>query len=278
MAELYEQGNIRTGDGLELFFCRNIPHRPRGIVVLLHSAAEHSGRYREVAAGLKEAGYAVYRFDCRGHGRSDGPRGDLQAFQDYVCDADLVVEHARAQFPGLPVFLAGHSMGALVAVAYAAQHPGKLCGEVTAGAAVRLPPALSFLDGGTNRRERGDERFSMMMPYWKAGEADSWQDDSLMLDSVTVRLAGNVWLYGADWFRERAKDVEAPLFILHGEEDSFVPPEQSQWLYDSVASKDRTLRVYPRRGHILLKERDDVLQDVIGWLDGHTASPGHTAL
>lgn len=271
MAELYEQGNIRTGDGLDLFFCRNIPNRPRGIVVFLHSVAEHSGRYREVAAGLKEAGYGVYRFDCRGHGRSDGARGDVQGFLDYVCDADLVVERARAHFPGLPVFLAGHSMGALVAVAYAVLHPGKLRGEITAGAAVRLPPALGFLNGGTNRRERGDERFSMVMPYWKAGEDGSWQDDGLMLDSVTVRLAGNVWLYGADWFRARAGEVETPLFILHGEEDSFVPPEYSRWLYDSVGSKDRTLRLYPRRGHRLLNERDDVLQDVIGWLDRRTA-------
>lgn len=275
MAEMYEQGNLRTCDGLALFFCRNIPNRPRGIVVLLHSVAEHSGRYRDVAAALKEAGYGVYRFDCRGHGRSDGARGDVQAFLDYVGDADLMVEHARRNFPGLPVFLVGHSMGGFVAVAYAALHPGKLNGEITAGAAVRMPPALGFLNGGTNGRERGDERFSLLM---EEVERYAWRDDALMLDSVTVRLAGNVWLYGVDWFSGKVREVDTPLFILHGEEDGFIPPACSRWLYDSVSSLDKSMRVYPGRGHVLLKKRDEVLEDIIDWLDDRTAPPRKAAI
>ncbi|MBQ4616420.1 MAG: lysophospholipase [Mailhella sp.] len=271
MAEMFEQGVIRTNDGLNLFYRRDIPRRPKGIVVLLHSLAEHSGRYDEVALRLNKAGYGVYRFDCRGHGRSDGPRGDVQNFHDYVQDTDVVVDRARRENPESPVFLVGQSMGGFVAAAYAAEHPGKLAGEVTVGAAVRRMPALDFLDDERRHRlrERGDERFSLMLPYWKDRGYDSWSSDRLILDSVTVRLAGNVWLYGADWFAPRMKDVVTPLFILHGEDDELVPSETAKWFYDGVSSQDRTLRTYPHLANGMLERDGDILGDIVAWLDTH---------
>ncbi len=270
MAEMFEQGTIRTGDGLNLFFTRDIPHRPRGIAVLLHALAEHSGRLDAAAHALKEAGYGVYRFDCRGHGRSDGPRGDVQNFHDYVQDAALVLEHARRAFPYTPLFLIGQGMGGLVAASYAAEHPEALAGEVTLGAAVRLFPALGFLTEEVphKHRERGDERFSLMLPQWRERGEDPWSADRLMLDSVTVRLAGNVWLYGADWFEPRVKDVVTPLFILHGEDDELVPIESSRWFYEAVSSPDRSLRTYPHRSD-LLNGQGEALGDIIAWLDAH---------
>ena len=271
MAEIFECVNLRTPDGLNLYLRRDIPHRPRGIVVLLHSLGEHGGRYEAAAEKLSSAGYAVYRFDFRGHGRSDGPRGDVQSFQDYLIDVDAAVEHARKAFPALPLFLIGHSMGGLVAAAYAAEHPGSVDGGVTTGAAVRLMPALDFLKGCSrySHGERGDERFSFVMPYWQEEGAEAWREDRFMLDSVTVRLAGRVWIQGADWFAPRVKDVTAPLLILHGEEDCLVPPEASKWFYESVSSQDRTLNLYPKRGHLLLGGYSDVLDDIAAWLDAH---------
>ena len=276
MAEIFECVNLRTPDGLNLYLRRDIPHRPRGIAVLLHSLGEHGGRYGAAAEKLSSAGYAVYRFDFRGHGRSDGPRGDVQSFQDYLSDVDAAVEHARKAFPALPLFLIGHSMGGLVAAAYAAEHPGSVDGEVTTGAAVRLMPALDFLKGCSrySHGERGDERFSFVMPYWQEGGEAAWQEDSFMLDSVTIRLAGRVWIQGADWFAPRMKDVTTPLFILHGEEDCLVPPEASKWLYEGVSSQDRTLNLYPERGHILLGGDSDVLDDIAAWLDAHGRREG----
>ncbi|MES6484246.1 alpha/beta fold hydrolase [Cutibacterium acnes] len=42
----------------------------KGAVVIVHGAAEHSGRYDYLAKRLNDAGYSTYRFDHRGHGRS----------------------------------------------------------------------------------------------------------------------------------------------------------------------------------------------------------------
>lgn len=270
MAEIFECGTMRTRDGLNLYFRLNRPRRPKALVIFLHSLGEHCGYYEDMTEKLNEAGYGVCRFDCRGHGRSDGPRGDVQDFQDYLRDVDTVVELVRKAFPGLALFLMGHSMGGLVAAAYAAEYPGKVDGGITAGAAVRMMPALEFLkrDARYYHRERGDERFSFVIPRQKTRTTDKGED-GLVLDSVTVRLAGRVWIEGADWFASHRKDITAPLFILHGESDGLVPPEASKWLYDGIASEDRALRLYPERGHSLLEGDAEVLGDIVAWLDAH---------
>lgn len=272
MADIFADGFLRTEDGLNLYLRRDIPHRPRALILLLHSLGEHSGLYRAAAARLNKAGYGVYRLDFRGHGRSDGPRGDVQNFEDYLRDTDAAVESARRAFPGLALILLGHSMGALVAASYAVAFPGKVDGEVSTCGALRMIPALEFLRGCSRHThsERGDERFSLLLP--KRQEADRWQDDRQRLDSVTVRLAGNVWIQGADWFAPRMKELTTPLLILHGEDDSLVPPEISRWFYEGVSSQDRRLLLYPAQGHSLLKEDGEALDDIIAWLDTHRHS------
>ena len=269
MADIFEDGFLRTEDGLNLYLRRDIPHRPRALILLLHSLGEHSGLYSAAAARLNKAGYGVYRLDFRGHGRSDGPRGDVQNFEDYLRDTDAAVESARRAFPGLALILLGHSMGALVAASYAVAFPGKVDGEVSTCGALRMIPALEFLRGCSRHThsERGDERFSLLLP--RKQEKDDWQGDRQRLDSVTVRLAGKVWIQGADWFAPRMKELTTPLLILHGEDDSLVPPEISRWFYEGVSSQDRRLLLYPAQGHSLLKEDGEALDDIIAWLDTH---------
>ncbi len=271
MQEMRQSEAIRTWDGLNLYLRKDVPRQSKGLVVILHALGEHGGCYEEVSRALNAAGYGVYRFDSRGHGRSDGPRGDIQDFRDYISDTDLVVEQAHAAFPRHPLFLLGYGMGGLVAASYAAAHPNKVDGEITVGAALRMMPALEFLHGSgfTHHRERGDERFSLIMPQGWGRNMGGRGDDRFMLDSVTVRLAGNVWFTGADWFAQHMKDVVTPVLILHGEDDSLVPPESSQWFYAGVSSQDRSLRVYPKSGHIQIQEGSEVLADVLNWLDMH---------
>src|SRR4051812_1687572 len=88
----------------------------RAVAVMVHGYAEHTGRYREVAHVLVERGLAVIGFDLRGHGRSSGRRGHIEAFGDYLDDLDAVLALARKEHPGLPVVLVAHSNGGLIAL------------------------------------------------------------------------------------------------------------------------------------------------------------------
>ncbi len=111
---------VTARDGTTLHLERHMPEGPvRGVVVMLHGFAVHCGPYRPVAAAFAKAGLDVTAFDTRGHGQSTGRRGHVQRFKDFENDLHLVIETARAQAPGLPVALLGHSHGGTIALHYA---------------------------------------------------------------------------------------------------------------------------------------------------------------
>ncbi len=91
------------------------PNGPAGIVVVSHGYAEHSGRYRELAHVIVNAGWAALTYDVRGHGKSPGVRGYVAAFHEYTDDLRRVIEVARGLVAApAPLVLLGHSNGSLI--------------------------------------------------------------------------------------------------------------------------------------------------------------------
>ena len=103
---------------------------PVGLLVLCHGYTETCTKYHELIYYFLRHGFHVLAYDHRGHGRSfrevKNPykihAEDFDA--DYVGDLDLIVQKvARKEFPALPLFLYGHSMGGCVAARYIELHP-----------------------------------------------------------------------------------------------------------------------------------------------------------
>jgi len=112
--------DVQTEDGLRLRGIRREAEDPRAEVVLVHGYGEHAGRYAEAVEQWAGRGLNVTAFDLRGHGRSDGPRGHVDRFEDYHRDLDAVVGLVRDR-SSLPRLLFGHSMGGLLALHYLCQ-------------------------------------------------------------------------------------------------------------------------------------------------------------
>src|SRR4051812_16789106 len=110
-----------TSDGLELPLYR-WPTReaPRASIALIHGLAEHAGRYSALAARLNAAGIELLAIDLRGHGRAPGKRAYVERFDDYLLDAQALLD-AAVQTVRNPtrLFLMGHSMGGVIAALYA---------------------------------------------------------------------------------------------------------------------------------------------------------------
>ena len=71
-----DEFTLASDDGVDVFCRRWLPTgKPRAAVVVVHGAAEHSGRYARVAELLQGEGYAVYTLDLRGHGHTSGTTG-----------------------------------------------------------------------------------------------------------------------------------------------------------------------------------------------------------
>lgn len=101
----------------------------KGILLISHGLAEHSKRYRPFAEAMTREGYHVYAWDHRGHGETTAPDAPIGRFalrngvRIVVDDLMAVREKAITDHPGLPVILFGHSMGGLIALNAAIDHP-----------------------------------------------------------------------------------------------------------------------------------------------------------
>ena len=71
---MQQQLTKQAPEGFLLVGRIDAPERPKAAIVIVHGLCEHFGRYDYVTQRLLEAGYAVVRFDHRGHGRSMGKK------------------------------------------------------------------------------------------------------------------------------------------------------------------------------------------------------------
>ncbi|MFC3676157.1 alpha/beta hydrolase [Ferrovibrio xuzhouensis] len=121
---------------------------PQAAVVIAHGMAEHAERYARFAAALTAAGFAVYAFDHRGHGRTARSATELGHFADRdgwnraVADLAAVCDLAAQRHPGLPVLLFAHSMGSFMAQQLLYEYSDRIAGCVLCGSNGK-PPALA---------------------------------------------------------------------------------------------------------------------------------------
>ena len=132
--------SFTADDDFEVFYRRWTPDDPvRGVVLIVHGASEHSGRYARFAEVLRDDGSAVYALDLRGHGRTAESTGrgriGARGVEGLLDDVHELANRARADFPSLPVVLFGHSMGSLIAQVYVERSGDTLAGYVLSGSA-----------------------------------------------------------------------------------------------------------------------------------------------
>jgi pimeloyl-ACP methyl ester carboxylesterase len=131
-----------AGEGPPIVLCHGITATRRYVV--------HGSR------ALERAGHRVIAYDARGHGESDpAPAGQSYGYPELVDDLERVVAEQLGEGPFV---LAGHSMGAHTAVAYALRHPERLTGLVAIGPVYLgeiSPASLAYWDGLATALEAG---------------------------------------------------------------------------------------------------------------------------
>lgn len=79
----------------------------------IHGGMAHGGDFVTLALYFRPHGIATVSFDMHGH---DGKRRvDVPGFQTFLADIVLFLDWVKSIYPGLPIFVMGHSMGALIA-------------------------------------------------------------------------------------------------------------------------------------------------------------------
>jgi alpha-beta hydrolase superfamily lysophospholipase len=127
----YREGTGVGAQGIQLYWRIWEAANPMASLLLVHGLGEHSGRYRSFAEALAEAGTSVFAFDLRGHGKSPGPRGDVDAFPRLLEDLLGMEDEMSRQLPAKgPRFLMGHSLGGLISIRRLQVFKGPFSGAV----------------------------------------------------------------------------------------------------------------------------------------------------
>lgn len=269
--------SLTGGGGARIVYDAWTPASVDGVVVLSHGMGEHARRYDHVVARLGELGLAVYVPDHRGHGRSGGRRMYVRSIDEYTADLHLLFGEVAARHPGHVPFLIGHSMGAMIALAYALEHQASLralalsATPVVPGSGIGRPAiAVAKILGRVAPAtpvQALDSKYISKDPAVVA----AYDADPLVYHGKIPAGVGSAMLTTMAVFQRRLPSLTLPTLVLHGTEDRLVDPAGSRLIADTAGSADLTLHIYDGLHHEVFNEpeRDRVLDDLTAWLKTH---------
>lgn len=270
-----ESGTDVTPDGTTLFWVSLAPVEPTALVVILHGYGEHSGRYLHVVETLVQRGFAVLRYDMRGHGRSGGRRGFVDVFGDYLEDLERMLAIGRRSAPSRPLYLLAHSHGGLVALRRLVDRDDDIAGAILSApyvAAFRPPPraAVSAIHAVGRVLPR------LRIPFGRRVERlthDPAMQAETGRDPLRTPVATPRWYAEMratqELVQRRAAGLRLPLLVLLAGDDTVTASASVERAFEQIASDDVTVITYPGQRHELFNEveRDEVLADVVAWIE-----------
>ena len=129
VAERREPGTFERIEGQPIYYEHFRADAPKGVIVISHGFTESVQKYTESIYYMLQAGYEVWAFDHRGHGKSvrlnDNPYVvHIERFGNYVEDLRYLTEMFVKPAAGkLPLYLYCHSMGGCIGVRIMEQYP-----------------------------------------------------------------------------------------------------------------------------------------------------------
>lgn len=279
---------------------------PRGIVQISHGMCEYFSRYTPFARYLCSLGYIVCGNDHLGHGMSVPPGGSLGFFGQkngwsvLVDDLAKLTDIMQQRYPGLPYFLFGHSMGAMLSRLYLMRYSDKLTGCILSGT-----PSNNHLSGVGIRmsnsviHSHGPMFRSAMLNNLATGRYNSHIPhpntpfDWLTRDRTTVALyqsdAKCNFIFTAAGFRDLFRMVQnctaptcvtevrnkVPILFISGDADPVGGygngVKRIISAYKSCGFHDVSSIMYPDSRHEVLNEINhvEVYNDISGWLEAH---------
>ena len=271
----HSEFEFKTFDRLSLFGQSWQPEdRPRAVVYLIHGLGEHSGRYSHVADRLTQAGYSMFAFDLRGHGKSPGPRGHIPSYEALMKDISSLLEVANKQFPQLSSFLYGHSLGGNLVLNYILRHQPQLKGVIVSDPWLRLAfesprfkiilaQITDYIWPSFSQKNGLDTKVLSRDPE----VVHAYENNPLVHDHISSRMFIGIYQSGY-WALEHASEFSLPLLLMHGGDDKIISVKASGEFADQI-SENCTFKIWDGLYHDIHNEpeKEEVFKFLIDWLD-----------
>ncbi|GAU93708.1 hypothetical protein RvY_05604 [Ramazzottius varieornatus] len=254
--------------------------KPRGLVFMAHGLFEYCGTDKTLIDALIGAGYFVFGHDHSGHGKSGGIKGQVISIDHYVTDVLAHVEVVKQKFPGLPVFIVGHSMGGTITLLAALEQPQLFRGVVlVAPFIIENPEAASPLKKFLARHlskiapNLGMVNLNNDHLTFNREVVERFNTDPLIFrDKVTIGT-GYALLQAIEKLGPRIKDIRFPFLCIHGDADKMADVRGAR-LLENTPSTDKTISIYPNAYHRVQDEPNGVgekcVAEVLSWISARS--------
>lgn len=248
----------------------------KAVVCLVHGLGEHSGRYAHVAEALNAAGYTLFGFDLRGHGKSGGARGHTPTYDVLMDDIGRLLDEAAARYPDRPRFLYGHSLGGNLVLNYGLRRKPAIAGVISTSPGLRvtnpLPPLQIALARVMNKLQPGMQIANGLALDGLARDPEvirAYTHDPLVHNKISVRLATGM-LDAGEWAIVHAAEFPLPLLLVHGTADKLTSARATEEFAAKVPAGRCTLKLWEGFYHETHNEPEkaEVLAYMVNWLHG----------
>lgn len=224
----------------------------KGTVIFCHGRFGSKDPDLKYVPWFHEAGYNVFMFDFRGHGRSDGQYCSYGYYEVEDMRAAIALLKPKGQGPFGAL---GFSFGGATAITAAAQIPEIAC-VASDGGFVRIR--------NTMVRGSGERGYPVLL--------------ARIFSSLTLTLAGRRLgcnLEEADPIRWVDKISPRALFVIHGGRDKYVATADVHKLYDA-AGESKELWIEPEAEHRRVDELrpEEYRERLLSFFDRYLASKG----
>ncbi len=269
-----EYTSILSKDGLKITTFSNYLKSEKGVMIITHGMGEHSMRYTEMADFYTHEGYTVISFDIRGHGLSEGKRGHTPGFEFLMDDIERVYTQVKKDYPSLPIFLFGHSMGGNLVLNFLLRKPNSICGAIVTGAYLKLgfePPKwkiiLAKLSSSIWPTLSQPTDLELGALSRNKEVIRKYENDELVHDRITSAFFINVHFAG-QYVIDHANEIKTPLLVMHGMEDRLTSPKGSQE-FASNAGENVHLKMWEGLYHELHNEpeKQEIFNYEMEWMN-----------
>ncbi|MBM7692966.1 lysophospholipase [Peribacillus deserti] len=255
----------------------------RGVIVMVHGALEHHGRYRWLIEMWRAAGFHVVMGDLPGQGMTTrSRRGHIDSFEEYI---NTIKEWVRAAYEyEMPVFLLGHSMGGLAVIRLLQQERLNLAGIILSSPCLGLVhypskalSACSVVLNAVIPTLRMDPGLTVQMATRNDEVLEVDVNDSLYVTKVSVRWYRELIGAMKEAFEEIPDLQDIPILLMQGGDDRIVDKKAVKEWFNYILSSEKQYKEWPGLFHEIFNEpeREDVFEYARGFVENRLRLLGY---
>ena len=278
--------------------------QPKGIFHLVHGMTEHIGRYDAFLREIAEAGYVCVAYDNLGHGNTAVDDSELgyiakkNGWKLLAADVNAVGNAVKNEYPGLPYYLMGHSMGSFIVRLTAAKYPdlpdklivmGTGGPNPASGVALGLINTIGFFCGkrhisplieklafGDYNKGFGDgtngDWLSKNPEVRRIYNADKFCNYHFTVSAMHDLVKLNREVNLSKWFKRIGKS-KLPILLVSGADDPVGEHSKGVKTVNQKLVKkgaDVRMKLYDDNRHEILNDtaRDEAIADILAFIEG----------